>query len=46
VDDLLATLSGKIIEIAFIVDLLEVGGRKKLEGAGYKTFSLVEFEGE
>jgi len=28
------------------VDLPDLGGRKKLEDAGYKTFTLVEFEGE
>jgi adenine phosphoribosyltransferase len=43
---LIEKLGGKIAEIAFIVDLPEVGGRKKLEEAGYKQFSLVEFEGE
>ncbi len=44
--NLIEKLGGKIAEIAFIVDLPEVGGRKKLEEAGYKLFSLVEFEGE
>lgn len=43
---LIEKLGGKIFEIAFIVDLPEVGGRKKLESAGYSQFSLVEFEGE
>jgi len=43
---LIEKLGGKIAEIAFIVDLPEVGGRKKLEEAGYKVFYLVEFEGE
>jgi adenine phosphoribosyltransferase len=43
---LIEKLKGEIVEIAFIVDLPEVGGRKKLEDAGYKQFSLVEFEGE
>lgn len=43
---LIEKLGGKIIEIAFIVDLPEVGGRKKLVDAGYKIFTLVEFEGE
>jgi len=43
---LIEKLGGKILEIAFIVDLPEVGGRKKLIDAGYKLFSLVEFEGE
>lgn len=43
---LIEKLGGKIVEVAFIVDLPEVGGRKKLENAGYKIFTLVEFEGE
>lgn len=43
---LIEKLKGKISECAFIVDLPEIGGRKKLEQAGYKIFTLVEFEGE
>ena len=43
---LIEKLGGKIIEATFIVDLPELGGRKKLENAGYKVFTLVEFEGE
>jgi adenine phosphoribosyltransferase len=43
---LIEKLGGNILEIAFIVDLPEVGGRKKLIDAGYKLFSLVEFEGD
>ena len=43
---LVEKLGGKIMEMVFIVDLPELGGRKKLEKAGYKVFSLCEFEGE
>ncbi len=43
---LIERLGGEIVEIAFIIDLPEIGGRKKLEDAGYKVFTLVEFEGE
>lgn len=43
---LVEKLGGKIHECAFVVDLPEVGGRKKLENKGYKVFTLVEFEGE
>jgi adenine phosphoribosyltransferase len=43
---LIEKLGGKIVEIAFIIDLPEVGGRKRLEDAGYNVFSLVEFKGE
>lgn len=35
-----------VAEMAFIVDLPEVGGRKKLMDKGYKIFTLTEFEGE
>jgi len=34
------------MECSFVVDLPDLGGKKKLEAAGYKTFTLVEFEGE
>ena len=43
---LIEKLGGVVVEMAFIVDLPEVGGRKKLEHKGYKVFSLTEFEGE
>jgi len=43
---LVEKLGGVVTEMAFIVDLPKVGGRKKIEAAGYKAFSLVEFEGE
>ncbi|MDD5133581.1 MAG: adenine phosphoribosyltransferase [Candidatus Nanoarchaeia archaeon] len=43
---LVEKLGGNILECSFIVDLPELGGRKKLEKAGYKVFSLVDFEGE
>lgn len=43
---LIEKLGGKVTEVGVIVDLPDVGGRKKLEEAGYKVFSLVDFEGE
>ena len=43
---LVEKLGGKIVELAFIVDLPEVGGREKIKQAGYKVFSICEFEGE
>jgi len=43
---LVEKLGGKIVEMVFIVDLPELGGRKRLEKAGYKVFALCEFEGE
>jgi adenine phosphoribosyltransferase len=43
---LIEKLGGKVTELAFIIDLPEVGGRKNIESAGYKMFHLCEFEGE
>jgi adenine phosphoribosyltransferase len=43
---LVEKLGAKVVEMSFIVDLPEVGGRKKLEAKGYTVFSLTEFEGE
>ncbi len=44
--ELVKKLGGDVVECAFIVDLPDVGGRKKLEDAGLKVFTLVEFEGD
>ncbi|HUJ18063.1 MAG TPA: adenine phosphoribosyltransferase [Nitrospirota bacterium] len=43
---LIEKLGGVVVEMAFIVDLPEVGGRKKILEKGYKLFALTEFEGE
>ncbi len=43
---LIEKLKGNIEELAFIVDLPDVGGRKALEMAGYNYFALCEFEGD
>lgn len=43
---LIEKLGGEIFEMAFIVDLPEVGGQKKIKDKGYRLFTLVEFEGE
>jgi adenine phosphoribosyltransferase len=43
---LIKKCGGEIVECCFIIDLPELGGKKKLERAGYPVFSLVEFEGE
>ena len=43
---LLKQLGADIVECSFIVDLPDLGGKKKLLDAGYKVFNLVEFEGE
>lgn len=44
--NLIVKLGGNIIECAFIVELPELNGKKRLENGGYKVFSLVQFEGE
>ena len=43
---LIEKLGGKIVEMAFIVNLPDVGGDKKLKAKKYNFFSLTEFEGE
>ena len=43
---LIEKLGGIVVEMAFIVDLPDVGGKKKLTGKGYKIFALTEFEGD
>jgi adenine phosphoribosyltransferase len=42
---LIEKLGGIVAEMAFIVDLPDVGGAKKI-GQGYKMFALTEFEGD
>lgn len=43
---LVKKLHGEILEFAFIVDLPDLGGRKKLEAAGYNVYAQTEFEGD
>jgi adenine phosphoribosyltransferase len=43
---LIRKMGGEIVECCFVIDLPEVGGRKRLEKMGLKVFSLCEFEGE
>ena len=43
---LIEEAGGEIIECCFVIDLPDLGGRKRLEGKGYKVFTLCEFEGE
>ncbi len=42
---LIERLGGKILSCAFVVDLPELGGRRKLEAMGVDTHVLCEFEG-
>lgn len=43
---LIRKMGGKVLECAFIIDLPDLGGRKRLEQQGYAVHTLVEFEGE
>lgn len=43
---LIEKLGGVVVEMAFIVDLPDVGGAKKLKDKGYKAYCLTEFEGD
>lgn len=44
--NLIKKLGGDIVECSFIIDLPDLGGRKKLESSGYKVFNLIDFKGE
>lgn len=44
--DLLRRAGAKIVGCSFVVDLPDLGGRKRLENAGVPVLTLVEFEGE
>lgn len=43
---LIEKLGGTVVEMAFIVNLPDVGGESRLKEKGYKVFSLTEFEGD
>jgi adenine phosphoribosyltransferase len=43
---LVEKLEGTVSEMAFIVNLPDVGGEKKLKDLGYNLYSLTEFEGD
>jgi adenine phosphoribosyltransferase len=36
----------QVVECCFVIDLPDLGGRKRLEALGQKTFALVAFEGD
>lgn len=44
--NLVKRLGGNVIECSFIIDLPELKGKKKIEENGFKTYSIIEFEGE
>ncbi len=43
---LIESMGGEIVECCFVIDLPDLGGRKRLEKHGQKVFSLCEFEGD
>ena len=43
---LIRKMGGEVTECCFIVDLPDIGGRKRLEKMGLKVFALCEFEGD
>ncbi|MBW2996045.1 adenine phosphoribosyltransferase [Candidatus Woesearchaeota archaeon] len=44
--NLIKKLGGVVVECSFIIDLPDIGGKKKLIDAGYKVYNMIEFEGE
>jgi adenine phosphoribosyltransferase len=43
---LVENMGGRIVECCFVIDLPDIGGRKRLEKHGQKVFALCEFEGD
>jgi adenine phosphoribosyltransferase len=43
---LIQKMGGTVVECCFVIDLPDIGGRKRLEKRGLKVFSLCEFEGD
>lgn len=43
---LIEALGGRIVETCFVIDLPDLGGRKRLEKLGHKVHALMAFEGE
>ncbi len=43
---LIQDMGGHVVECCFVIDLPDVGGRKRLEKLGHKVFALCEFEGD
>ncbi|HWI84685.1 adenine phosphoribosyltransferase [Ramlibacter sp.] len=42
---LIESMGGRIVECCFVIDLPELGGRRRLTACGQKVFALCEFEG-
>lgn len=43
---LVEQLGGAVVEACFVIDLPDLGGRKRLEAAGHAVHALMAFEGE
>jgi adenine phosphoribosyltransferase len=43
---LIEQVGGRVVEACFVIDLPELGGRRRIEAMGHGVFSLCEFEGE
>ena len=43
---LIEQMGGRLVEAGFVIDLPDLGGRKRLEAAGWPVFTLMAFEGE
>jgi adenine phosphoribosyltransferase len=37
---------GEVVECCFVIELPELGGRRRIEALGHRLFALCEFEGE
>jgi len=42
---LVELVGGELVEVCFVIDLPELGGRRRLESQGRQVFTLMEFEG-
>jgi len=39
-------LGAEVVEFGFVIDLPDIGGSARLKNAGYRVFTLTEFEGD
>lgn len=43
---LIEQAGGSVLECSFVIELRDLGGRRRLEAKGYRVFALCEFEGD
>jgi adenine phosphoribosyltransferase len=43
---LIGHVKGVVVEACFVIDLPDLGGRKRLEALGYQVHALMVFEGD